>query len=289
MRLVKLELIGLRRLIIFLLLIVCSIPLLLALGSPLLILCNLFIIMPYLLYIAYMSIEGGVYNRKTTFIEKNSLYEVRDLIFLKNMSLNYRELYSLSSKIPLSRIFFNKKNKWGYLDIVRLLLEDHGNKKLEDVLILGGAGCCLALTISEQYHNSIAVVEISSQMIQTAQKFFLPLRNHLNKISLIHDDAYKYISYNKKKYDAIIIDVFNNRTIPNKFTHPSFVVNLKKCMNNNSILIHNLGLGFGSDIHSLINNYRNIFGTLHVYRWNDILLGSSHNYNEASDTFVQLM
>lgn len=87
--------------------------------------------------------------------------------------------------------------------------------KMDHVLVLGVAGGSVIKTLSEEvkYKGKITGVEIDSEIIKIANSYF-----NLDKIpnlEIVIDDAFEYVLKTKRKYDLIIIDIFQDTTMPN--------------------------------------------------------------------------
>lgn len=87
--------------------------------------------------------------------------------------------------------------------------------KMSHILVLGVAGGSVIKTLSEEikFKGKITGVEIDSEIIKIANSYF-----HLDQIpnfEVIIDDAFEFVLKTKEKYDLIIIDIFQDTTMPN--------------------------------------------------------------------------
>lgn len=87
--------------------------------------------------------------------------------------------------------------------------------KMNHILVLGVAGGSVIKTLSEEirFKGKITGVEIDSEIIKIANSYF-----HLDQIpnfEVIIDDAFEFVLKTKEKYDLIIIDIFQDTTMPN--------------------------------------------------------------------------
>ena len=94
-------------------------------------------------------------------------------------------------------------------------------KAMNNILVLGVAGGSVIKTLVNEIHfeGKITGVEIDKAIIDIANEYF-----HLDKIQnleIVIDDAFEFVLKTKDKYDLIIIDIFQDTTMPN-FLFESF-------------------------------------------------------------------
>ena len=102
-------------------------------------------------------------------------------------------------------------------------------KRFENVLVLGVAGGSVIKTLVEEvkFKGKITGVEIDKDIVAIAEKYF-----GLSKISnleIIIEDAFEFVLRTKDKYDLIIIDIFQDTTMPN-FLFQDFFINHNKLL-----------------------------------------------------------
>ena len=97
-------------------------------------------------------------------------------------------------------------------------------KKFEDVLILGVAGGSVIKTLVNEvkFKGEITGVEIDKDIVEIANNYFK--LDEVKNLELIVDDAFEYVLKTKEKYDLIIIDIFQDTTMPN-FLFEDFFIN----------------------------------------------------------------
>lgn len=97
-------------------------------------------------------------------------------------------------------------------------------KKFEDVLILGVAGGSVIKTLVNEvkFKGKITGVEIDKDIVEIAYNYFK--LDEVKNLELIVDDAFEYVLKTKEKYDLIIIDIFQDTTMPN-FLFEDFFIN----------------------------------------------------------------
>jgi spermidine synthase len=97
-------------------------------------------------------------------------------------------------------------------------------KKFENILILGVAGGSVIKTLVEEvkFKGQLTGVEIDEEIVKIANKYFK--LSEIKNLDLIIDDAFEFVLKTKEKYDLIIIDVFQDTTMPN-FLFEDFFIN----------------------------------------------------------------
>jgi spermidine synthase len=119
----------------------------------------------------------------------------------------------------------NTNYSYGSLQrILRLGLKTIGFDKIvamNHILVLGVAGGSVIKTIVDEikFKGIITGVEIDSEIIKIANKYFK--LNEIEQLEIVIDDAFEFVLKTKEKYDLIIIDVFQDSTMPN-FLFESF-------------------------------------------------------------------
>jgi len=139
----------------------------------------------------------------------------------------------------------SKNTNYSYGSLQRILrkgLDSIGFKtilKMEHILVLGVAGGSVIKTLTEEikFKGKITGVEIDSEIIKIANSYF-----NLDKIpnlGIVIDDAFEFVLKTKNKYDLIIIDIFQDTTMPN-FLFEEFFQN-RTCflLKNKGIILFN--------------------------------------------------
>ena len=122
----------------------------------------------------------------------------------------------------------NTNYSYGSLQrILRLGLKNIGFDriaKMNHILLLGVAGGSVVKTLVDEvnYKQKITGVEIDPEIITLANNYFK--LNEIQQLEIIIDDAFEFILKTKDKYDLIIIDVFQDTTMPN-FLFENFFIN----------------------------------------------------------------
>lgn len=97
-------------------------------------------------------------------------------------------------------------------------------KNFETILILGVAGGSVIKTLVNEvkFKGKITGVEIDKDIVEIANKYFK--LDEVKNLELFVDDAFEYVLKTKQKYDLIIIDIFQDTTMPN-FLFEDFFIN----------------------------------------------------------------
>jgi spermidine synthase len=122
----------------------------------------------------------------------------------------------------------NANYSYGSLQrILRLGLKNIGFEKIvsmNHVLVLGVAGGSVIKTLVDEikYNGKITGVEIDPEIIKIANTYFK--LDEVKNLEIVIDDAFEFVLKTKAKYDLIIIDIFQDTTMPN-FLFETFFIN----------------------------------------------------------------
>ena len=102
------------------------------------------------------------------------------------------------------------------------------NLRGKHVLMLGTAGGTIARLLLKTYpHLKITAVDNNSLVMQAASQ----LRVDEIKMKIVIQDGFEYIKKCRKKFDLIIVDMWNDYWFPFKVLTPDFINNCKKILN----------------------------------------------------------
>ncbi|WP_309614335.1 fused MFS/spermidine synthase [Flavobacterium sp.] len=112
-------------------------------------------------------------------------------------------------------------------------------RNFENILVLGVAGGSVIKTLVDEikFKGKITGVEIDSAVIDIANSYF-----ELDKIpnlEIVIDDAFEYVLKTKLKYDLIIIDIFEDTTMPNFLFQDFFIQRINFLLNLNGFILFN--------------------------------------------------
>ena len=96
--------------------------------------------------------------------------------------------------------------------------------KMDHALVLGVAGGSVIKTLVDEIHfeGQITGVDIDPDIIKIANEYFK--LNEIKNLNIIIDDAFEFVLKTKDRYDLIIIDIFQDTTMPN-FLFEKFFIN----------------------------------------------------------------
>lgn len=137
----------------------------------------------------------------------------------------------------------NTNYSYGSLQrILRIGLENIGFEtvlKSEHILVLGVAGGSVIKTLSEEigFKGRITGVEIDSEVLQIANSYFG--LDKIPNLEIIVDDASKYVLKDKNKYGLIIVDIFQDTTMPDFLFEDSFQKQICELLDKKGIILFN--------------------------------------------------
>ena len=132
--------------------------------------------------------------------------------------------------------------------ILRKGLKYIGFKRIqnfENILVLGVAGGSVIKTLVDEvkFKGKITGVEIDEEVVKIANSYFK--LNEIPNLELVIDDAFEFVLKTKEKYDLIIIDIFQDTTMPNFLFEDFFIKRINFLLKvNGFILFNTMVLGF---------------------------------------------
>jgi 2-polyprenyl-3-methyl-5-hydroxy-6-metoxy-1,4-benzoquinol methylase len=137
----------------------------------------------------------------------------------------------------------NTNYSYGSLQrILRLGLKNIGYDKIvpmEHILVLGVAGGSVIKTLVDEikFQGKITGVELDSEIIKVANTYFK--LDEVKNLEIIIDDAFEFVLKTKDKYDLIIIDIFQDTTMPNFLFETFFTNRVCFLLKNNGFILFN--------------------------------------------------
>lgn len=119
--------------------------------------------------------------------------------------------------------------------------------KMKSVLVLGVAGGSVIKTLVNEIHfkGKITGVEIDPEIIEIANTYF-----NLNKIpnlTIFIEDAFEFVLKTNKTFDLIIIDIFQDTTMPNFLFEKFFIDRISLLLKPSGFILFNTMLTKESD------------------------------------------
>jgi len=139
----------------------------------------------------------------------------------------------------------SKNTNYSYGSLQRILrkgLKTIGYERIlgmRHILLLGVAGGSVIKTLIDEVHykNRITGVDIDPVIIEIANQFFK--LNEIENLEIIIDDAFEFVLKTKEKYDMIIIDIFQDTTMPNFLFESFFIKRIGFLLNQNGVILFN--------------------------------------------------
>lgn len=112
-------------------------------------------------------------------------------------------------------------------------------RNFKSVLVLGVAGGSVIETLKKdiKFQGKITGVEIDEAVVELATKYFG--LGKYDTVSIVIDDAFEFVLKTKDKYDLIIIDIFQDITMPNFLFEDFFINRINFLLNVNGFILFN--------------------------------------------------
>lgn len=159
----------------------------------------------------------------------------------------------------------NTNYSYGSLQrILRLGLKTIGFDKvvaMEHILVLGVAGGSVIKTLVDEikFKGKITGVEIDPNIIKIANQYFN--LDQVEQLEVIIDDAFEFVLKTKDKYDLIIIDVFQDTTMPNFLFETFFTDQVCFLLRSKGVVLFNT---------MLLNENHNVRNLKYITEFNNV-------------------
>ena len=112
---------------------------------------------------------------------------------------------------------------------------------------------------------NIDIVEIDPQVVEVSKKYFNFKESAKMKVHV--DDGRLFIKRTSKLYDVIILDAYNNHSIPFHMTTQEFLREVKSKLKPNGVVASNIWSPSSNKFHnSEILTYQSVFPQLYLFR-----------------------
>ncbi|MEO8042243.1 MAG: fused MFS/spermidine synthase [Acidobacteriota bacterium] len=145
--------------------------------------------------------------------------------------------------------------------------------EFRSTLMIGGAGYTFPQNYLQTYPNaSIDVVEIDPAMTSIAREYFR--LEDSSRLKVIHDDGRVFLNRAEMgTYDAVLMDAFGSLfSVPYQLTTIEAVQNISRVLDDNGIVIFNLGSAIRGDSNRLLQaelaTYHAVFPTVELFKVN---------------------
>lgn len=109
----------------------------------------------------------------------------------------------------------------------------------ENILILGGGAFTLPEYLAKQYPAShIDVVEIDPQLENIARQYFD--YSSQDNVTVFAEDARAFLNTNEKKYDAVLVDVYSDTSIPFTLVTQQYAARVQAALAKNGVVVANI-------------------------------------------------
>jgi predicted O-methyltransferase YrrM len=162
----------------------------------------------------------------------------------------YQAKSSISKSIEVAwangeLVLDSKNTNYSYGSLQRILkigLKNIGYEKIvamDQILVLGVAGGSVVKTLIDEikYKGKITGVEIDSEIIKIANTYFK--LNAIQNLELINEDAFEFVLKTKDKYHLIIIDIFQDTTMPNFLFEQFFIHRICSLLKSRGFILFN--------------------------------------------------
>lgn len=112
-------------------------------------------------------------------------------------------------------------------------------KSMKNILVLGVAGGSVIKTIVDEvkFKGNIIGVEIDKEIIALANDYFK--LNEIPNLKIFIDDAFDFVLKTNDHYDLIIIDIFQDTTMPNFLFEKFFMNRIGLLLNPKGVVLFN--------------------------------------------------
>lgn len=174
----------------------------------------------------------------------------------------------------------NTNYSYGSLQrILRIGLEEIGFSKIksmDSILVLGVAGGSVIKTLVDEigFRGKITGVEIDPTVIELANKYFQ--LNEIPNLEIILADAQDYVASCQTKFDLIIIDIFQDKEMPEFLFKNEFIDQIAFLVNPKGLVLFNTMI---LDKDDSLRNHEYI-SCLKSKGFNSVTLPKLEQYNE---------
>ncbi len=190
-------------------------------------------------------------------------------IWIRKINKSSKQIYTLEADKGYESISTN--NGTLYSDYMKYYdLFDYYNSNTQNVLMIGGAAYVYPTYFLNTFKNkNIDVIEIDPKMTRLAEEYFnLDTKN--KRLSIHHQDGRAYLNNTSKKYDCILIDAFKGINAPFHLATYEAVLNSKKALNENGILIANIASSLEGEESDFIKHeystYKAVFDEVKLFK-----------------------
>lgn len=137
----------------------------------------------------------------------------------------------------------NANYSYGTLvDVLEYGLDTIPMENINSVLLLGMGGGSIKKSLKKKYGYAgpVVAVEIDPVVVEIAQREFDVVEHDLLEIHCA--DAWNFIEQCHREFDLIIVDIFIDTIVPEKFYDPEFWAMIEKNVTQNGFILFNAGI-----------------------------------------------
>ncbi len=135
---------------------------------------------------------------------------------------------------------------------------------VQQVLALGtGIGSIVQILNKMGHYPSFTLVDKDSMIIDWASEILKDFSANKN-LTLVCADAADYIDIAERKYDMVVIDIFNSRVVPQFVTGTAFLEKCRRRLNPGGIFILNYIVSDEPGWQEVYANLENVFHSIRV-------------------------
>lgn len=145
---------------------------------------------------------------------------------------------------------------------------DIGSMTFREILILGYGAGSIASILRKEYNiiSRIDGVEHDEVVLSLAEKYFNIDR--ISDVKLSREDACRFMQSNEKRYDLIIVDIYFDQKVPEKFENIKFLGWLKQALSDKGMIIFNK-LSYNEEVSNaafeLRDRFEKVIGNTEMY------------------------
>lgn len=161
-------------------------------------------------------------------------------------------------------------------DVLNYGLDSIPLENINSILLLGMGGGCVIGSLKNRYncHAPITAIEMDPMLITIAEEEFGIVETQ--DVSILEADAYPYVLETKNSFDLVIIDIFIDLLVPDKFYEASFWDAMTKVVNLNGFVLFNTGIDLSEEqVNTFLDRLPDCFlyqVMFHVYESNTLII-----------------
>ena len=150
-----------------------------------------------------------------------------------------------------SGIYINQPNKLVFWYTQRMVEVVAQAPQHDRILVLGGGAFTLPQYLAKTYPDStVDVVEIDPKLADISRQYFS--YSDPKNVNMIFEDARTYINKSQNKYDAILVDVYSDSSVPFSLMTKEYGQQIERLLADDGVVIVNMIAGPRGACHELL-------------------------------------